>query len=158
MHRIVHAVAIALFALGLASAPARAADTSSTLEVTGKVATPTSLDLAAMQAMPVTAIDTSTIWTDGVTKFEGVAATEVLGAAGGASGSAVKASAADGYAVEIPLAEFEKAIVAYKMDGALLSPDQFGPYWIIFDYDGANLNDEAHQGWSVYQLKSLEVQ
>jgi hypothetical protein len=158
MHRVVRALAVALFALGLAVGPSLAADADTVLAVSGKVGAPASLDLAALQAMPAATIDTSTIWTDGVTKFEGIAAAELLAVAGGATGATVKASAADGYAVEIPLAEFEKAIIAYKMNGDVLTPDQFGPYWIIFDYDGANLNDELHQGWSVYQLKSLEVQ
>jgi hypothetical protein len=159
MRRIVSAFAIAVLVLGLAGGAAMAdEEMGPRLAVNGEVATPSSLDLAAMQQLPVTTIDTSTIWTDGVTKFEGAAALDVLAAAGGATrGDTVKASAADGYAVEIPMAEFEKAIIAYKMNGELLTPDQFGPFWVIFDYDGANLNDEHHQGWSVYQLKSLEV-
>jgi hypothetical protein len=155
MTRFVLAVAVCLPALGSARAPASAAD--GTLELLGSVAMPATHDLAALQAMPATVIETSTMWTDGVTRFEGVAAKALLESAG-ATGETVMATAADGYAVEIPRAEFEKAIVAYSMDGALLTPDQFGPYWIIFDYDGdAAVNDETHQGWSVYQLKSLEL-
>lgn len=157
MKRFALALAGALLALTTALGSAEAADATATLEVKGAVTTPATHDLAALEAMPVTTIETSTIWTDGVTKFEGVAATELLAAAG-PNGETVTASAADGYAVDIPRAEFEKAIIAYKMDGELLTPDQFGPYWIIFDYDGdPAVNDEAHQGWSVYQLKSLEV-
>ena len=41
------------------------------------------------------------------------------------------------------------------MDGALLN-EQFGPYWIIYNYDGG-MNDKDHQDRSVYKLKSLEV-
>jgi hypothetical protein len=157
MNRNALVFAAAVFAFVLTGGTASAADAAATLEVLGEVGTPATHDLAAMQAMPATSIETSTIWTDGVTKFEGVAAQALLEAAG-AKGSTVKASAADGYAVEMPRAEFEKAIIAYSMDGEPLPPDQFGPYWIIFDYDSdAALNDETHQGWSVYQLKSLEV-
>jgi hypothetical protein len=157
MKRLALLSAALAFTLAAAAGPVAAADAAATLEVKGAVGAPATHDLAAMEAMPVTAIETSTIWTDGVTKFEGVSAKALLEAAD-AKGTSVTASAADGYAVEIPRAEFEKAIIAYKMDGAMLTPDQFGPYWIIFDYDGdAAVNDEAHQGWSVYQLKSLEV-
>jgi hypothetical protein len=157
MKRIVLLLAAVTLAIATAAAPAAAADAAATLELKGSVGAPATHDLTALEAMPVTAIETSTIWTDGVTKFEGVAAKDLLAAAE-ANGTTVTASAADGYSVEIPRAEFEKAIVAYKMDGEVLTPDQFGPYWIIFDYDGdAAVNDEQHQGWSVYQLKSLEV-
>jgi hypothetical protein len=146
---------VLVVALGLSvaqgGAAVQAADDKPVLTVSG-----TSYDLEALQKMPVSEIVTSTMWTDGVTKFEGVAAKALLEAAG-AQGTTVKASAADGYAVDIPRDDFEKAIVAYKMDGALLSGnEQFGPYWVIYNYD-AGLNDELHQGRSIYQLKSLEV-
>jgi hypothetical protein len=135
--------------VGLRLTPAHAADAATVLTVGGS-----SFDLEALQKMPVSEIATSTPWTDGVTKFEGVSAKALLDAAS-AQGSTVKATALDDYAVEIPRDDFEKAIVAYKMDGALLS-EQFGPYWIIYNYDGG-LNDKDHQERSVYKLKALDV-
>ncbi|MBX6324005.1 MAG: molybdopterin-dependent oxidoreductase [Rhodospirillaceae bacterium] len=112
-----------------------------------------SFDLEALEKMPVATVDTTSPWTDGVTKFEGVSAKALLDAAGAKAG-VFKATALDDYAVEIPREDLEKAIIAYKMDGAPLD-EQFGPYWIIYDYD-AGFGDEPHQERSVYKLKALE--
>jgi hypothetical protein len=150
MKRMIFA-ALAAIAWTVASAagPAAAADADPVLTVAGK-----SYDIAALQQMPKVEITTTSAWTDGKTKFGGVSAKALLQAAG-ALGTTVKATALDDYAIEIPREDFEKAIIAYEMDGAPLD-EQFGPYWIIYDYD-SGLDDETHQGRSVYKLKALDV-
>jgi hypothetical protein len=158
MKRIALLTAAVILVIATAAGSAAAADAAATLEVKGNVGAPATHDMPALEAMPVTAIETSTIWTDGNTKFEGVATKDLLAAADAADGATVRASAADGYSVEIPRAEFEKAIIAYKMDGEPLPLPDFGTFWLIFDYDGdPSVDDEAHYNWSIYQLKSLEV-
>jgi hypothetical protein len=141
-------IAAAALGFGLVAAPALADEAKPLLTVGTS-----SFDLDTLQKMEVFEVSTSTPWTDGVTKFEGVSAKALL-ASTGTDGTTIKASAADGYAVEIPREDLEKAIIAYKMNGARLD-EQFGPYWIIYNYD-SGLNDEVHHGRSVYQLKALE--
>ncbi len=149
MRRVVVLLVVALaLAGGLGPGATRAGEAGPKL-----VVGTTSFDLEALQKMPVATVDTTTPWTDGVTKFEGVSAKTLLDAAG-AKGLVVKATALDDYAVEIPREDLENAIIAYKMDGAPLD-EQFGPYWIIYDYD-AGYGDEPHQQRSVYKLKALE--
>ena len=129
-----------------------------TLETPGEAAV-TELDLEALQAMPVTEIETSTVWTEGVTRFTGVALSDLLSDIGDADG-VIHATARDGYSVEIPVSDAVPGgpIVAYAMDGEPLEADMMGPYWIIYPYD----SDEAYQteeieARSIWQLARLTL-
>lgn len=129
-----------------------------TLEAPGAAA-PVAFDLDALKAMPVTEIETSTVWTDGVTRFTGVALSDLL-ADLGEEGTVIHAMARDGYTVEIPVSDAVPGgpIVAYEMDGAPLDADMMGPYWIIYPYD----SDEAYrteeiEARSIWQLARLTL-
>ncbi|MCP1167949.1 molybdopterin-dependent oxidoreductase [Limimaricola litoreus] len=129
-----------------------------TLEAPNEAA-PVELDLAALKAMPVTEIETSTVWTDGVTRFTGVALSDLL-ADLGEEGTVIHAMARDGYTVEIPVTDAvpHGPIVAYEMDGAPIEADMMGPYWIIYPYD----SDEAYrteeiEARSIWQLARLTL-
>ncbi|EYD70572.1 hypothetical protein Lokhon_02212 [Limimaricola hongkongensis DSM 17492] len=116
-------------------------------------------DLAALKDMPVSSFETSTVWTDGVSRFTGVALVDLLGVLG-EKGDSIRAVARDGYAVEIPVSDAvpEGPIVAYEMDGVPLDADMMGPYWIVYPYD----SDPAYRGEeiearSIWQLDTLEL-
>lgn len=117
------------------------------------------LDLEAIKELGAVTFETSTPWTDGKVSFEAIPGDRMLGLLG-SQGTVVHATALDDYAIEIPLDDFKsgKAHIAYAMNGAPLSDDQFGPYWIVYQYDSdPALADDTHHARSIWQLKSLSV-
>ncbi len=115
------------------------------------------LDLAMLQAMPVSEFETSTVWTDGVGRFAGVALSDLIETLGG-EGDMLHATAGDGYAVEIPVSDAVPGgpILAYMLNGELLAPDEMGPYWIVYPYysDPAYRSEEI-EARSIWQLNTL---
>ncbi len=77
----------------------------------------------------------------------------------GASGDAVKLTALDGYALEIPMSDFETydAVVATEIDGKPLSVRDKGPAWLIYPAsDHPELKDTVYESRMVWQIKSIE--
>lgn len=116
-------------------------------------------DLDMLMAMPAEGFDTTTTWTDGVHRFEGVPLKGLLDAVG-AEGGTLTATALNNYAVEIPLDAVEDGapIVAYHIDGETFSRRDKGPLWIVFPYDSdAKYQTELVYGWSIWQLSRLTI-
>ena len=116
-------------------------------------------DRTMLAAMPATTIETQTPWTDGVTRFEGPLARDLLKRVG-ARGSRVLATAINDYAVEIPIEDFETypVILAMKMNGEVLHTRNKGPLWIIYPWsDRPELRSELVYGRSIWQVKELAV-
>lgn len=114
-------------------------------------------DRAMLEQIGVTQINTSTSWTDGVTKFEGVLARDLLKAVG-ATGENVSARALNDYAIDIPFSDFESydVLFAFRMDDVELTPRDKGPLWIIYPRDSnpelRNQNIDAKWLWQLVQL------
>lgn len=116
-------------------------------------------DLAMLEALDSTTIETSTIWTEGTHVFTGVPLA-VLVEALGAEGTNLRATAINDYAVDIPLSDAVQAgpIVAYKMDGNVMSVRDKGPLWIIYPYDSnADYRSEVIYSRSIWQLDRIEA-
>lgn len=145
-------------ALGLwaaISAPAAAGDTA-VLTVTGPAGVQT-YDLAALEALKPVAFDTATIWTEGRTHFQGVPLKALLDAAQISQGN-VLATAINDYAIEIPVAEITEdyPIVAYRMDGQVMSVRDKGPLWVMYPFDAnPGLQSEVTYSRSIWQLDRL---
>ena len=158
------AFAIAVLA-GSAKAEALATpDGATVLTVTGAItqtndAGSANFDLEMLAAMGVTTIETTTIWTDGVQTFEGVALDQLLQALGATEGTLI-ATAINDYSVEIPIAEVGQGnpIVAFRQNGAEMSVRDKGPLWIVYDYDSdPAYRTETIYARSIWQLDRLEV-
>lgn len=95
------------------------------------------LGLADLDALPQRAISTGSPWTHGVNRWTGPALLDVLGAHGLAEVEAVLATALNDYTVAMPMAELvaRAPILATRADGALLSPREKGPLFVVFDFD-----------------------
>ena len=96
-------------------------------------------DQAMLQDLDATVIETSTIWTDGVRRFQGVSLntlTELLEVDAGT----LKAMAINDYSVQIPVSDATEdgPIIAYLMDGNPMSVREKGPLWIIYPFDSAS--------------------
>lgn len=116
-------------------------------------------DLAMIEALGTMEIVTETPWTDGNVRFEGVRVRDLL-AAVGAQGTSVQAAAINDYAIEIPIADFNKydVILAFRVDGKRMRVRDKGPLWIIYPWDKhPELRDEIHHSRSIWQLKRLTV-
>lgn len=117
------------------------------------------LSRAALQALPVSTVETSTIWTEGRHEFKGVALADLLQSVG-APQSAIRATALNDYSVEIPANDAVPgaALVAYEMDGAPMSIREKGPLWIVYPFDSqASFRTEVVYSRSIWQLDRIEV-
>ena len=116
-------------------------------------------DRAMLEAMPFTTIETMTPWTDGVARFEGPLARDLMNLVG-ARGSRLLATALNDYAVEIPMEDFEKypVILAMKMNDEVLRTRTKGPLWVIYPWsEQENLRNETGYSRSIWQIKELAI-
>jgi DMSO/TMAO reductase YedYZ molybdopterin-dependent catalytic subunit len=126
------------------------------LSVSGAVDNPLTLTYAELAAMPQTELDEilmeKSVGEDTTGSWSGVALDKLLEDAGASADAAgVVATAADGYAIEIPKAELEGAIVALKENGEWIAeadPDH-GPIRLVCPHTPANR-------W-VFQLQVIDV-
>ena len=151
-------------AVAQASQPLPAPVGEVVLTVTGKISvtnTPegAALDIAALEGMDPVAIETTTIWTDGVQAFRGVPLATLMERLG-AEGEVIAASALNDYTVEIPLADAVEGgpIVAFEQNGKQLSVRDKGPLWIVYPYDAqTQYQTEVVYARSIWQLARIEV-
>jgi hypothetical protein len=116
-------------------------------------------DRAMLEAMPFTTVETMTPWTDGIPRFEGPLARDLMKHVG-ARGSRLLATALNDYAVEIPMEDFENypVILAMKMNGEVLRTRTKGPLWVIYPWsDQAALRNETGYSRSIWQIKELAI-
>ena len=115
------------------------------------------LDIKMLEALKGTSFQTATIWTEGQQVFEGVSLHDLVEAFG-ITGSVLKATAINDYAVEIPLSDAIEGgpIVAYRMDGKAMSVRDKGPLWIVYPYDAnEDFQTEVIYSRSIWQLDRL---
>ncbi|HPE26297.1 molybdopterin-dependent oxidoreductase [Albidovulum sp.] len=116
-------------------------------------------DLAEIRSVGPVTMETTTIWTDGIQKFEGVPLRALLERVG-AEGQHVWAAAANDYGADIPLVETETEapVIAYLLNGEVMSLRDKGPLWIVYPYDAdIRYRSDVAYSRSVWQLVSLNV-
>lgn len=116
-------------------------------------------DLDMLRHFGPKTISTSTIWSSGKIDFLGVPLSSVLRAIG-AEGRTLRLTALNDYTIDMPVSmiEAEVPILAYEMNGALLSSRDKGPLWVIYPFDSVSKyqNEESYSR-SVWQLVRIEV-
>jgi hypothetical protein len=116
-------------------------------------------DLEMLQSMELLTFETTTIWTAGTKTFAGVSLFALLEQLGVSSGT-LMATAINDYSVEIPVADINEhaPIIAFSMDGNLMSRRDKGPLWIVYPYDSdAMYRSETVYSRSIWQLDRIEV-
>jgi hypothetical protein len=165
MHRLARVLLALLLLTGpLAAEGLPAALTAPLLTVTGQIAHRNTgdaavFDLAMLESMPAQSFTTRTTWTDGAQHFTGVALRDLM-TAFGASGSRLRATAINGYSVEIPAAGWREPvpIIAYRRNGLAMSLREHGPLWIVYPYDAAAEYRSAQAySHSIWQLDRIAV-
>jgi hypothetical protein len=165
LRRALQTIAISMLAM-LPLAAASQADPAGEvlLTVTGPMADQAEaeavqFDLEMLQELGTVEFETSTIWTQGVQTFEGVplsALVENLGM----SGTTLRATAINDYAVDIPISDAveDGPIIAYKLNGEEMSVRDKGPLWIVYPYDSKKeYQSEVVYSRSIWQLDRIEV-
>ncbi|HHX34189.1 MAG TPA: molybdopterin-dependent oxidoreductase [Gammaproteobacteria bacterium] len=119
------------------------------------------LDLAMIQALTHLSINTSTVVTDGIKRFDGVLVRDLFESLGiSDQAQYIEATALNDYLVEIPLADFyeNEVLLATHMDGVQLKPTDKGPLWIVYPRDRhRKLQDIRYDYRWVWQLKHLHI-
>lgn len=116
-------------------------------------------DRAMLEELDPAVLETTTVVTDGVRRFDGFYMRDLLKRVG-AEGETVTASALNDYVIDIPATDFERfdVVVATHMDGERLEPRDKGPLWIVYPRDDhAELQDLRYDYRWVWQLNHLEV-
>lgn len=116
-------------------------------------------DLDGMKALPVTQFETSTTWTVGVKKFQGVELKALLDLLKVEKGT-LSATAINDYRIEIPIAEIEAGgpMIAYLMDGEHMSVRDKGPLWLVYPFDSnPKYQSEVVFSRSIWQLNRLDI-
>lgn len=142
----------------LSRAVIAAGDEPVILEIGGNVDANRRFTLAELRALGVTTLDTSTAWTDGTRRFEGVLARAVIATVGHVSSDFAKAQALNDYEADIPISDFwdYDVIFAWSMDGQMLSRRDKGPLWIVYPRDSEpHLREERYEHRWVWQLHRL---
>lgn len=118
------------------------------------------LDRQTLKSLPMTKLETTTPWTDGVRTFTGPLVRDLLDFVG-ATGTKIRARAINDYAVEIPVRDLwaDRVIVAMTMDGERLLVRSKGPLWIIYPWsENQNLQNVEIYARSIWQLRTIEVE
>jgi len=105
-------------------------------------------------------IVTSTVWTNGVSEFEGIKLSTLAELLGVTAGTFVSVALND-YNVEIPVSDatYLEPILAYKRNGSYLTVRDKGPLWVIYPYDGnENARTELIYSRSIWQLDRMIVE
>ena len=118
------------------------------------------LDRGRLAVIGIAEIETSTIWTDeGKHRFKGVMLRDLVDFLSVKTRS-LRLHALNDYAVEIPTSEVtdDAPILAYEMDGVVMSVRDKGPVWVLFPFDdGPQYRTDTTFSRSVWQLDRIEA-
>lgn len=118
-------------------------------------AKPMVLDITATQAMP----QTSTIWTDGVQSYVGVALSDFQETTN-ATAETIRIVALNDYAIEVPVSDAvsDGPIITYHLNGELMSVGNKGPFWLVYPFDAkAEYRSETIYSRSLWQVNRMAV-
>ncbi len=118
------------------------------------------LDLATLQALPHRRFTTTTIWTRGPQRFEGVLLRDLMLALGARPGAMLLAHATNAYSARIPLSSATDPgpIVAYLRNGKPMTLRENGPLWLVFPYDAdRRWQTEVVYSRSIWQLDQITI-
>ncbi|EEX13172.1 oxidoreductase, molybdopterin binding [Citreicella sp. SE45] len=116
-------------------------------------------DIDMLRAIGETEITTETIWTPGTKVFKGVPLSTLLEYVG-ADGETIDATAINDYSIAIPMSDAVPTgpIIAYEMDGELMSRRDKGPLWVIYPFSSSSeYRTEVIYSRSIWQLDRLAI-
>jgi len=128
-------------------------------EAPGAPDLPFVLTAEQLRRLPRRSFATETIWTSGVQVFAGVPLFALLEHFA-ITGRELVLSAANDYRITIPIPEIGRLtpIIAYERNGKAMTARDYGPLWLVYDYDNdaANRTQTAFSR-SIWQLDHITV-
>jgi hypothetical protein len=114
-------------------------------------------DRQMLEALGRNEIATTTVFTDGVKRFEGVPLQALLDRVG-AHGSSFHGRALNDYQITIPKSDLQyEPLLAMRMDGQVLDPRNKGPIWLVYPRDTYRVlydpRFDDHWIWQLYRLR-----
>lgn len=117
-------------------------------------------DRELLESLGQKVIETTTVWTDGVNRFEGIPLKTLLDRLG-AEGDVMEMTALNEYKVHVERKDLVyDPILAGRLNGEALSVREKGPLWLIFPWDqypDELINEEYHSK-AIWQVKEIVVQ
>lgn len=158
--RMFLASSAAIGATALVLAPQPAAADEILLTVVGADGHEQTFDRAWLEALAQVRIETTTIWTEGVMRFEGPSLKAVLRAAGLPETGMIELWAVNDYFVELEQDSLtdDYPIIATRINGAAFDLRHKGPLWLIYPYDSdTRFKDEEIYAASIWQLVRVQI-
>lgn len=118
-----------------------------------------SLDLARLQAIGTEQIATASIWTTGVHVYTGVMLRR-LAEFLQIDAQHLRLHALNDYSIDFPITEATEAapMLAFQVDGNLMTVRDKGPIWLVYPYDSdASFRTDQTFARSVWQLDRIAV-
>ncbi|MDR9484222.1 MAG: molybdopterin-dependent oxidoreductase [Sediminimonas sp.] len=118
------------------------------------------LGLDDLRTLPRAAFRTSTNWTAGRERFEGVHLHDLLAYLGVRDG-VMRLIGLNGYEARFPVADVrpDGALLAFARNGAPMSIRDKGPLWLVFPFDrDARYRTETYYARSVWQLDRIRIE
>ena len=115
--------------------------------------------LAMLRRMGTREIRTTTIWYDGVQRFEGIDLS-VLVRTFGLTGGTLRVDALNDYSAEIPVRDAVPGgpLIAWSRNGERMTLRDKGPLWLVYPYDDkVAYQTETIYARSVWHLNRIEV-
>jgi len=113
----------------------------------------------ALMALPQSRFETTTIWTQGPQRFEGVWLADLMQSYDVTDGI-LQLKAINDYLVEIPMNEVAKgrALLAHSRNGTPMHAREKGPVWVVYNYDSdPAFRTETIYSRSVWQLDQITI-
>ncbi|RCK27993.1 hypothetical protein TH8_00985 [Thalassospira profundimaris] len=149
-------LALVVAMVGFVSAGASAGGSLKLTKPDGEVVT---VSMEKLMEMPAVEFYTSTPWTNGVQKFQGVSF-DLLLETYGLDADMVRVAALNDYSVIVPtnVLRNDGAILAYHLNDAEMSVREKGPFWVVFPYDrDVRFQTDTYWAYSVWQVKSVDA-
>lgn len=118
------------------------------------------LDMAMLRALPHRSFTTTTVWTAGPQRFEGVLLRDLVKRLGVTGNAVIVAHAVNDYEARIPLSDATDPgpIVAYSRNGEPMTLREKGPLWLVYPYDqSAKWQTEVVYSRSIWQLDHMTI-
>jgi hypothetical protein len=109
--------------------------------------------------LPQFGFETSTIWTQGPQRFEGVWLADLMHSYDVTEG-VLQLRAINDYLVEIPMDEVTegRALLAHSRNGMPMNAREKGPVWVVYNYDSnPAFRTETIYSRSVWQLDQITI-
>jgi hypothetical protein len=117
-------------------------------------------DEKMLMSLPQRRVETTTPWTEGLMRFEGILLSDLLRRVGAPNAKTLLAKALNDYQVAIPASDASEfgVLLALRMNGTRLSPRDKGPIWVVYPRDSIpRIQDERYDHRWVWQLNRIEV-